>query len=374
MHVAIAAEFWGRADGSGQYLHHLVDALRPATSGIRLTLLLGPGARPAPLPAGVQAVDCAPDWAPRLPNPAKLWYEQVGVPRTARRVGADLLHVPYFAPPLWSPLPVVATIHDLIPIVLPDYRGGPHVRAYTALVARAARGAAAVIADSEASRRDILDHLALAPSRTHTIYLAAASRFRPQPEAAIQAVRTRYSLPERFVLYLGGMDRRKNLTGLIGAVARSHGTWPLVIAGRLPSQDRPFTPDPRRLAREAGVTGRLHLTDWIAEEDKPALLAAATLFVFPALYEGFGLPLLEAMACGTASVTSDRASLPEIAGDGAEIVAGGEPGPLAAALDRLMADDQERAALAARGLDRAATFSWQRCAAETAAVYHLVAP
>lgn len=374
MLVALSAHFWGReTTGSGQYLHRLVAALREAAPTLDL-LLVGDTAAATrqmapPLPPGVRWQRAPTPFDGRQPNLAKLWFEQVAFPRAAARAGADLLHIPYFAAPLRPPRPVVVTIHDLIPLLLPAYRGSTLVRGYTALVARAARGAARVLADSEASRRDILVHLRLDPTRVATVYLGVDAQFRPQPAAAVAALRQRLDLPERFVLYLGGFDVRKAVPTLLAATAQSLGDWPLVVAGRLPTRDTPFTPDPRRVAADLRLGERVHFVGWVAEAMKPALLSAAAIFAFPSTYEGFGLPVLEAMACGVATVTTSASSLPELAGAAALTVPPGESAALAATLDQLMGDDVARRALAARGPAQAARFSWATCAAQTAAAY-----
>ncbi len=302
-------------------------------------------------------------------NLAKLWFEQVAAPRAAAALGADLLHVPYFAPPLACGVQCAVTIHDLIPMLLPAYRGSALVRGYTALAARAAQRSGAILADSEASRRDILRLLDVPPQRVTTVYLAADTTFRPQSAEAIAATREKYNLPEQFVLFLGGFDARKNVPLLVEATAQSKGAWPLVIAGRLPARDTAFSPDPRRLVAERGLADRVRFTGWVDEADKAPLLAAASLFVFPSAYEGFGLPILEAMACGTATLTTNVSSLPELAGEAARLVPPNDLVALRDALDELMAEPSARADLAARGPAQAARFSWQRCAQETMEIY-----
>lgn len=371
MHIAISAHFWGQpTTGSGQYLHRLVESFQQHHPTLRLTLIAdSAAAQRAGPPAGVEWRVAPTPFDGRQPALAKLWFEQVAVTRAAQEVGADLLHVPYFASPLRSALPVVVTVHDLIPMLLPAYRGNGLVRGYTALVAQAARRATQILADSEASRRDILRLLRVQPGRVRTVYLAAEERFRPPPAADIAAVRARLALPDTFALYLGGFDIRKNVPLLLEALATSTGHWPLVLAGQLPREDRPFSPDPRRLVARLGLEPRVRFTGWVEEAEKPALLGAASLFVFPSAYEGFGLPILEAMGCGTATLTTNISSLPELAGNGAALVPPNDGAALQAALDRLMADDAARAALAVRGPAQAARFSWRRCAAETLTAY-----
>ncbi len=243
---------------------------------------------------------------------AKLWFEQVGFPLACRRLRADVAFVPYWGSPWWSPCPVVVTIHDLIPLLLPPYRGGPLQRAYTWLVGRTARRAAAVITDSEASRRDIVAHLGIPAERVHAIHLAADPRYRPVTDPGeLAQVREKYRLPAGpFLLYLGGFDVRKNVVRMIEAYGRvvarltadprrapASGLQPpaLVVAGKLPEADTPFAPDPRPVVERLGLAERVHFTGPVDEADKPALYSLALATVFVSEYEGFGLPVLEGM-------------------------------------------------------------------------------
>lgn len=370
MHVAISAAFWGQTNtGSGQYLHRLVSAFQQQHPDVHVTLLLPTHAARESLPDGIDHRLIPTPLDGRNANLAKVWFEQVGVPRAARDLNADVLHVPYFAPPLRSSVPVVATIHDLIPMILPAYRGSRLVKGYTSLVAQAARRTPMILADSEASRQDILRLLRVPDARVRTVYLAADDTYTPQSAGRVAEIRNRYHLPDQFVLYLGGFDVRKNVPALIEAAAQSKGNWRLVIAGKLPKVDSDFFPHPEPRVKQKNLAHRVQFTGWIDEADKPALLSAASVFAFPTLYEGFGLPILEAMACGTATVTTNVSSCPELAGDAARLVPPNDTGALREALDALMADDARRWALAGRGPAQAATFSWERCAAETKESY-----
>lgn len=350
MHLVVNGWFWGQMNtGSGQYLHHLAQRLPEVDGQARTTLVL-PQASAAPAPAGWQLM-VAPPAAGRLgENLAKLWFEQISFPAACRRLGADVAFVPYWGSPWQHVCPTAVTVHDLIPLLLPAYRGGALQRAYTRLVSQTARRADLVLTDSQASRRDIIQRLGIPASRVQAVLLAADERFQPVADPVeLARVQARYSLPDRFMLYLGGFDVRKNVAGLVRAYARwaqqevpllgRSGTSDappdpvphLVIAGKLPAAGTPFTPDPRRLAAEAGVASRVHFTGWIDEADKPALYSLASLFVFPSLYEGFGLPAAEAAACGAPVLTSNRSSLPEAA-PGARLVDPEDEHALAAAM------------------------------------------
>jgi len=208
-------------------------------------------------------------------------------------------------------------------------------------------------------------------------YLAAEARYCPEPDPAAAAeVRARYGLPERYILYLGGYDQRRNVSTLLRAFAelvRRLGPLDempyLALAGGLPAVDSDLTPDPRRLVRELGLELQVRCIGRVREEDKPALYRAADLFVFPSSYEGFGLPPLEAMACGTPVVAAEATSLPEIVGSGGMLVRTTDGGAGAEALLSLWRDEPRRRALAAAALEQAARFSWRRTAQQTLEVY-----
>jgi glycosyltransferase involved in cell wall biosynthesis len=312
MHIAINGWFVGRTTtGSGQYIEHLLAHLPRQASGVRLSLLLPHDSAHAPIDPGRPNLTIAPVQTPSWPeNWRKLWWEQIATPRAAQRLGADLLWVPYWAAPWRQPVPVCVTIHDLVPRLLPDYRGGLRQRLYTALVSHTARRAASVLTVSHASARDIAYHLDIPRERIHVVYHGPNQPPMTRPDAAeLEAVRAKYGLPARYFLYLGGFDLRKNVAATVQSYRRyleqgGDSTIRLVLAGALPAQDSAFTPDPRRLATDQGVSDQVICCGWVDEADKPALYALATAFVFPSLYEGFGMMVLEAMAAGTPVITS----------------------------------------------------------------------
>jgi glycosyltransferase involved in cell wall biosynthesis len=322
------------ATGSGQYLaglaawlpragaHHELILVRPAASGQPSGNTEQESRRPVHAsrftfhasPAGWQTIEASTPFDALHRDLAKLWFEQIAFPRACRRLRADVALVPYWGAPWWRACPTVVTVHDLIPLLLPLYRGGLLQRAYTGLVARTARGAHAVLTDSEAGRRDVIAHLRIPPERVHAVHLAAEERFaRVADPDSLARVRERYRLPaEPFFLYLGGFDARKNVVRMIEAYARAiaearpgaGGTGDqgseirLVIAGGLPEQDSAFAPDPRVVVERLGIGDRVHFTGWVEEADKPALYSLARGALYLSEYEGFGLPVLEAMASG----------------------------------------------------------------------------
>lgn len=315
MHIAINGWFAGTTTaGSGQYIDHMLAHLPPLSPETRFSLLLPEqGERAmstAPIYDGIWSERVALPGLPR--NLAKLYWEQVSVPLAAHRLGADVLWIPYWAAPFWQPLPVVVTVHDLIPSLLPAYRGGTMQRLYTSLVSVTARRSSQVVAVSAACAADVVAHLGITASKVHAVHHGPNQQGLAAPTAEqLALVQDKYSLPDRYFLYLGGFDVRKNVQSILAAYRRyldrsGDPDVRLVIAGRLPAQESDFFPDPHRMATELGLNESVHLCGWVAEEDKPALYALATAFLFPSEYEGFGMMVLEAMAAGTPVITSDR--------------------------------------------------------------------
>jgi glycosyltransferase involved in cell wall biosynthesis len=370
MRIVVNGWFWDApTTGSGQYVRRLVTALAALEPSLELVVLL-PYVLPldAAGPADHARIILVPHPTGRT-NVHKVWWEQITVPGLAQRMNADLLHVPYWAPPASRAVPTVVTVHDLIPLLLPAYRGNAMVRLYTALVSATTPRARMVLTDSEASRSDIVEHLHLPDRTVRAIHLAVDENFTAGPGPRDRRIREKLRCPPRYSLYLGGFDVRKNLRALFGAFSttrRACEDAKLVVAGRLPTSDTAFTPDPRRLAREATIPDEaVHFLGFVLEEDKPALLRGARVFLFPSTYEGFGYPPLEALACGTPVVGSDQSSIPEVVGNAGVLLPPQDVQGMAGALIQLLVDDEFHAALKSNAVQQAQKFSWKRTAAET---------
>lgn len=378
MRIAINGNFWNKPNtGTGQYLRALLPALVHRDFENDYSLIAPFAMTDVPFCVAARPTRIALDRVSE--NLGKVWFEQIAFVRACARENATLAHVPYLAPPISSRPHVVATIHDLIPLMgsMPLYRGSLLVRAYTQLVAAGARRADAIIADSECSKRDIVARLDIPESRVHVVHLAADARY--QPIADTNPVRLKFGLPEKFLLYLGGYDQRKNVRVLIEAFAQLPEFYRagirLVLAGVKLGEDSAFFPDPRRLARQAGLPDDAILySGWVDEADKPALYSSTIAFLFPSLYEGFGLPPLEAMACGAPVISSNASSLPEIVGDAGIQIDPNDTHAWAEAIRAVLTDDARRAEMGERGIARAKKFSWARAAQETLAVYRAAIP
>ena len=370
MHVALNAFFWDRPDtGSGQYIRQLVAQLASLAPELRISLIGPPREKEIDSAFGDSC-----RWIPVRLRPGhwgKVQFEQVSFPRACREIGADLAHVPYWGSPLRSAVPVVVTVHDLIPLLVREYRGGHLGRLYTGLVSAATRGAQWVITDSYASQADIVAHLGIPAERLSTIHLAAGDRFRPGlPD---KAVLTKYGLAERYVLYLGSFNIRKNVSALLHAysyVGPAIGDqFPLVLAGRLPDVPSRRFPDLRAQIEALDIGQYVHISGYIEEADKPTLYQGAAVLVQLSHYEGFGLTPLEAMACGTPVIVSDRSSLPEVVGDAGFVFPPDDVEGIGGAIIACAIQDDLRADLSQRGLAQAGRFSWEQTARQTLQVY-----
>jgi glycosyltransferase involved in cell wall biosynthesis len=363
-----------RHAGLGRYAHELLSAalaVAPEHDYRVLYYMAGAGRGPeAPL-------DRLPAQVLRLP--AKPWRMSVLLAHYARLNmdawirGGDVFHATdHLLPPLRRSK-LVFTVHDLIYLFYPQYHLPLNRWYLTLMMPRFLRRADAIIAVSENTRRDVARLLKIPAERMTVIYEGVSAAYSPAlPPHEVARVRARYGLPERYLLFLGTLEPRKNLGALLAAyhalLARGVPLPRLVIAGR---KGWLFEPIFERV-RALGLAEQVCFTDWVPEADAPPLLAGAEAFVYPSVYEGFGLPPLEAMACGTPVITSTASSLPEIAGDAALLVAPDDTAGLAQAIERVLSDAALRADLRARGLARAAQFTWEAAARQTLAVYHQV--
>ena len=288
--------------------------------------------------------------------------------RAASRAGVDCLHVQYVAPLRYRG-PIVLTVHDLGFLHLPDSFPLALRLALRVLVPRSVAQARRIITDSEFARRDIAARYSVHPDKIVAIPLAAGAGFHPCDSAETAQVLARYDLRPGFLFSLGRLNRRKNLERLLLAHARLRASGatdaPLVIGGK---------PDygAGEVLRRAQLSGSRSTVRWmglIPDDDLPRFYSGASCFVYPSLFEGFGLPVLEAMACGTPVVTSNRTALPELAGDAALLVDPESVDELTAAIGRVLTDAALAQELGGRGLERSRRYSWAETARRTLAVY-----
>lgn len=286
----------------------------------------------------------------------------------------DLFHSLHFPVPLLWRHNLVTTIHDLIPLIYPESLPSRMSRIYCYLMMRAAaRKSRRVIANSYYTGRDIVRYLKISESKVKVIYEGVNENYHPvQNESRLRKVKERYKTSEKFIFYVGHWKPYKNILRLMRAFhklkIKTKIPHKLVIGGR---KDPNYREIPA-LARNLGLEDDIIFPGYIPEEDLPILYSAAKLFIFPSLYEGFGLPVLEAMACGVPVVSSNTSSLPEIAGDAAIFVNPCSTEEIAQAMQEVLRDEKLRQKLIQKGLARAKLFAWEKTSRETLQVYEQV--
>lgn len=308
----------------------------------------------------------------RLPTQrpvVRIFWEQVVQPLVLRRAGVDLLHALAFVAPLAAPCPFVVTVYDLSFLRYPEaFR--PFNRWYLSrFTASSVKRARAVITISESTRQDVIDFLGVPPEQVYTIYCGVDESFQPLPEPEIAAFRAAHGLPETFLMYLGTLEPRKNVDGLIRAYAswrqRAPNAPPLVVAGGKGWYYGKIF----ELVESLNLAESVRFPGYIPQEMLPLWYNAASLFIYPSHFEGFGLPVLEAMACGTPVITSTVSSLPEVAGHAARLVDPQDRQALSQAMAQVMSQPDLRAQMREQGLAQAAKFSWSKTAQQTVAIY-----
>jgi glycosyltransferase involved in cell wall biosynthesis len=348
--------------GIGTYLRRLLLALAARADGLEWVALLDP--------RDLGSVAWPAGRVREIPVRARKYgfAEHLAVPRAARRAGADLLHEPHYTLPLGWRGPAVVTIHDLIHLRYPHFfpPGVPlYARAVAGLAVRRARS---VITDSAHTKGEVVALLGADPERVRVIPLGVSPALARRAPEEVAACRRERSLPSGYLLYVGARKRHKNLSLLLEALARMPVTErpPLVLSGGAWRADETLA----RRAERLGLGGDIHFAGDLRDERVLACVySGAALYVQPALTEGFGLPPLEAMACGTPVLCSTGGALPETVGAAAELLPPSDPGAWAAAIATLLGDAGRRAALVARGLEHARRFTWERTAELTRAVY-----
>jgi glycosyltransferase involved in cell wall biosynthesis len=301
--------------------------------------------------------------------------EQLRVPLALRREGVGLFHAPHYVLPPLVRCPSVVTIHDCIHLMFPQYLPNRLAHTYArASIALAVRRAARVLTVSESSKRDILHFVDVPPDRIEVIYNAFDERFSVEPpEEDVVRVRDRYQLHDEFVLYAGNVKPHKNLQRLIEAFdlvrKRDLEHVKLVLIGDEISRYSAL----RRAVHRHRLHKHVRFLGYLPSETLAVMYRLAGVFVFPSLYEGFGLPPLEAMASGTPVVTSNVSSLPEVAGDAAVLVDPYDPGAIADGIYRVLTDERLRRDLRLRGIERARRFSWQQSVRRVHDIYGEVA-
>jgi glycosyltransferase involved in cell wall biosynthesis len=359
--------------GTGRYVRELAKALVDTGHGEQLSFFCvdpegGAGSgTPGSVPR--KTVRCSK----RSWSAAAALSSFVGIPMD-RFVGKpDVFHATWHILPRLRAPASVMTLYDLSFALFPE----THLRVLrwssNALVPRFLRACDRIIAISESTKRDAVRLYGIPEDKIVVTHLAAEDRFRPADPGRVAEVRDRFGLPPRFLLYVGTIEPRKNLDVLLAALSRLKGQGrevPLVVAGKLGWLYDGFLAKIRSLGLERSVL----LPGFVPDDDLPALYTAAEAFVYPSVYEGFGLPVLEAMGCGTPVLCSNASSLPEVAGDGGILLPPGDPEAWAEAVSRLMESATLHGELRERGFRNASRFRWEETARQTWEVYRAVHP
>jgi len=316
-----------------------------------------------------------------LPVVGMPWREQVGLARQVSRDRLDLFHAPCLTAPLNLACPLVITVHDMIWAFPEKYSQSSHwsikreiMSLYNRVVpGYAIRRASAIITVSLVSKKSIIEHLGLSADRIFVTHEAADSSFHQIKNVnSIESMRRKYDLRSNYILALGAADPRKNIKTLIQAYGLlSQGLqeqYQLVIVWTHPF----LAGEISKLVDELGLIKHIRFLRQVSNDNLALLYASASLFVFPSLYEGFGLPLLEAMACGAPVIAADNSSIPEIVGDAALLFDGQDAIGVSTIMHQVLTDDTVKMRLQKDGLKRSSQFSWQKCGRETMEVYNFV--
>jgi len=373
MHVCLdlSSVVYQRA-GLGTYARHLAEGLLALADRPALTAFYnGSAAHLLPPPLASLPTHALP-LATRPWRLVAALSQQLDVGLDCWLPDCDLFHATEHLLPRLKGARTVLTVHDLIFLLFPEYHLPLNRWFLNRFMPFFLRRADAIIAVSQCTKDDLIRHYAVPSEKIAVVYEGVDARFQPVTDPDILArVRARYGLPERYILSVGTIEPRKNLTTLLEAyrTLRAQGSeLKLVIAGKKGWLYEGFF---RRL-RELGLEREVVFPGFVPDEDLPALYSAAEFFVFPSLYEGFGLPVLEAMACGTPVVASNSSSLPEVIGEAGIMVEPRDIRALAEAMERVLADQGKQREMREKGLRQAAKFTWERAAAMTMEVYRSV--
>jgi len=351
--------------GIRNYVIHLLDALAAVDSRTEYFVLHSRKDHAPPIPGpNFHPIAC---WTPSHHQWEK-WAFAVEV----ARLGLDILHSTDFIPPAFGYKRSVITIHDLSFLHYAQFLTNESYRYYNCQIQWAVRRADHILADSQATQTDIIASLGVPESRVTVVHLAAHARFKPMSPIESEHIVAQYGLPPGYLLFVGTLEPRKNLPGLLRAYRMIRDTKvtsvPLVIVG---GKGWLFS-EVYECLDELRLKEHVVFVHEVPDSHLPALYNAASLLVTPSFYEGFGLPALEAMSCGTPVIVANRASLPEIVGEAGVLVDPEDPKDIVEGMTRLLTNEELRERISRAGLNQAARFSWEKTARATLTVYRNV--
>lgn len=301
----------------------------------------------------------------------KIWWEKCLLPKKAEKDNCDIFFSPYQCPTIIKNAEHIMLVHDIIPKLFPEYLNNARKELYQKLIERAIKKADKIVTNSKRTEKDLIQYLGIVPEKISVNYIDIDEiyKLRPAPEK-ISKVLKKYRLKPGYILAGGGLEVRKNVKGVIRAYnylcKRNknehfiHEMPKLVVYGKLLPQLAPLVTDGEKLARELNLTKQIKFLDMVPQENMPALFSQAQMFVYPSHYEGFGLPVLEAMNQGVPVITSKTSSLPEVGGDSVLYCHADDIGDIAMVMKNVMMNKDLRENLSRRALERAQRFSWEK--------------
>jgi len=356
--------------GAGNYIIHLARALLELDSRHELFILCHASDRLLFKldPQRETRLFCVPD----LNRGLRLVWEQIGLPRLLADLHIDLLHSPHYTMPLWAGIPVVVTFHDMTFFLYPQYHTLLKRYFFPLMIRQSAARAAGLLAVSESTRQDAIRLLQISPEKINTTRLGVDPQYvRIEDAAHLEQIRRKYQLPAHFLLHVGTLEPRKNHAILLKAfdiIAHSDPEIALVLVGEDGWNARLIAQQIKGLQHSS----RIHRLGYVARDDMPTLYSLAEVFVYPSFYEGYGLPVLEAMACGAPTITSTVSSMPEIIGDAGLLVSPYHPTELSAAIAGLLSNKPSAAEWSRKAQIRAREFSWRKTAEQTLKIYERI--
>lgn len=318
-----------------------------------------------PEPWGRPDMHTIPTRWPTEKRSVRILWEQVAWPLGVRQQQVDLMHSMAFVTPLWSPCPAIVTVYDLSFLHFPERFPALQRFYLTSQTRRSCRAARRVVAISESGRDDIHRFFGVPLEKIGVVRPGVDTSYTPRPQSEIDTFRAQHSLPEKFVLHVGTLQPRKNIPTLIEAMAQLRSPTPLVlVGGKGWLYDEIFA----RVER-LGLSGRVHFTGYVPDEELPLWYNAATLLAFPSVYEGFGMPVVEAMACGTPVVAANTSSIPEAAGEAALLFEPHDVAALANHIESVVGNPSLAVTMGERGRLQAQQFSWIRSGRDMTQIY-----
>lgn len=367
MRIAVNGQFLNKSNtGIGQYLINTLSVLLNLdTENEYLFYLDEPSSNPSLIKHGnIRVVPVSLYRRNDLIRKA-IWEKYV-FPRAVKKDKVDLVWSPYLSISRVEGIRHIMTIHDVVYRVFPQYITNSRWRIYYKLAEKAARRVDEIITVSECSKKDIVKFLGIDEKKIKTIYLG-------RPARQSSSISSTNRSESKYIFYIGGFDYRKNVDGLLKAfsILIQYYSKPirLVIAGRLPESSNPLVPDVKKIAHDLGIDKNVEFVGYVEEKDLPGFFQNAELFIFPTLYEGFGLPVLEAMSFGCPVISSQNSSIVEISGGAAKLVNPSNPEKIARAMEEILKNENMRKDMSRKGLKNADRFSWEKCARETLEIF-----